>query len=266
LTLRHGLEWFRERGEIVRTTVKRLADLAGVSPRTLRYYDRIGLLKPDAVGANGYRYYGEKAVLRLQQILFYRELDLPLEEIKMLMGRRGYSAMKALESHRIALRGRIDRLNRLVRAVDDTILHLKGEKAMTKSQMFEPFTDEQQAAYAQEAEKRYDPEIVRASNRKWTAYGPAEKKRILDEGNAVYADIIAALPKGPASPAVQAGIARWHRHLEHFWSPDKAQLLGLAETYNDSPDFRAHFDKIDPRLAPFMRQAVAIYVERMEKK
>jgi DNA-binding transcriptional MerR regulator len=265
LTLRHGLEWLLERGEIVTYTVKRLADLAGVSPRTLRFYDRIGLLKPDAVGSNSYRYYGEKSVLRLQQILFYRELDLPLEEIKTIMGQRGYNARKALEGHRTALQGRIERLNRLVRTVDDTILHLKGEKIMSKKQMFEPFTEEQQAEYAKEAEKRYDPEIVRASNRKWNANNPAEKKRIMDEGNAVYADIVAAIPKGAASPEVQACIARWHRHMEHFWSPNKAQLLGLAGMYNDSPDFRANFDKIDPRLAPFMREAVTIYVERLKK-
>jgi MerR family transcriptional regulator, thiopeptide resistance regulator len=254
-----------ERGETVTYTVKQLADLAVVSPRTLRFYDRIGLLKPDAVGANSYRYYGEKSVLRLQQILFYRELDLPLEEIKTLMDRRGYNAQKALEGHRIALQGRIERLNRLIRTVDDTILHLKGEKTMSKKQMFDPFTEKQQAEYAEEAEKRYDPEIVRASNRKWNTYGPAEKKRIMDEGNAVYADIVAAIPKGASSPEVQDGIARWHRHMEHFWSPNKAQLLGLAGTYNDSPDFRANFDKIDPRLAPFMREAVAIYFERMKK-
>jgi hypothetical protein len=181
------------------------------------------------------------------------------------MGKRGFNAQKALEGHRTALQGRIERLNRLVRTVDDTILHLKGEKIMSKKQMFEPFTEEQQAEYAKEAEKRYDPEIVRASNRKWNANSPAEKKRIMDEGNAVYSDIVAAIPKGAASPEVQTCIARWHRHMEHFWSPNKAQLLGLAGMYNDSPDFRANFDKIDPLLAPFMREAVAIYVERIKK-
>jgi DNA-binding transcriptional MerR regulator len=244
-------------------TVKKLADLAGVSPRTLRFYDRIGLLKPDAVGANGYRYYGEKSVLRLQQILFYRELDLPLAEIKTLMGKRGFSALRALRGHREALQGRIERLERLIRTVDDTILHLQGEKPMTQKQLFEPFTEKQQAAYAKQAEEKYDPETVRASNRKWQAYGPAEKKRIMAEGNAVYADLIAAIPDGPTAPRVQAGIARWHKHLLYFWAPNREQLLGLAALYNDSPDFRANFDAMDPRLAPFMKEAVRIYVERM---
>ncbi|MCX6559488.1 MAG: MerR family transcriptional regulator [Candidatus Aminicenantes bacterium] len=244
-------------------TVKKLADLAGVSPRTLRYYDRIGLLTPDAVGANGYRYYGEKSVLRLQQILFYRELDLPLVEIKTLMGQRGFSAQRALRGHREALLGRVTRLQRLIRTVDDTILYLQGEKPMTKKQLFEPFSEETQEAYAKRAEEMYDPETVRASNRKWKAYSQAERKRIMDEGNAVYADLIAAIPEGPAGPAVQACIARWHKHLQYFWAPNRDQLLGLAALYNDSPEFRANFNALDPRLAPFMREAVAVYVERM---
>ena len=136
---------------------------------------------------------------------------------------------------------------------------------MTKKQLFEPFTEAQQAEYAKEAEKRFDPETVRASNRKWSAYSPAEKTRIMDEGNAIYADIVAAIPLGPASPEVQACIGRWRGNLEYFWTPNETQLLGLADLYNDSPDFRANFDKIDPRLAPFMKEAVAVYVRGMKK-
>jgi MerR family transcriptional regulator, thiopeptide resistance regulator len=259
--------WFRlgwKEVEAMTYTVKKLADLAGVSPRTLRFYDRKGLLKPDAVGTNGYRYYGEKSLLRLQQILFYRELDLPLAEIKSLIGRRGFSARQALEGHRRALEARIERLNRLIRTVDETLLHLKGEKTMSDKKLFEPFSEERQAEFAKKAEEIYDPETVRASNRKWKAYSPAEKKRIMDEGQAVYADIIAAIPEGPSSPRVQACLARWHKHLLYFWTPAKEHLPGLAATYNDSPEFRANFDALDPRLAPFMREAVAVYVERMK--
>lgn len=245
-------------------TVKKLADLAGVSPRTLRYYDRKGLLKPDAVGANGYRYYGERSLLRLQQILFYRELDLPLAEIRDLMGRRGFSAARALEGHRRALEARIERLRRLIKTVDETLLHLKGETKMSDKKLFEPFSEEKQEAYARRAEQIYDPETVRASNRKWKTLSRAEQKRIMDEGNAVYADIIAAIPEGPASPRVQACLARWHKHLLHFWTPAKEHLLGLAATYNDQPEFRRNFDAMDPRLAPFMREAVAIYVAGLE--
>jgi DNA-binding transcriptional MerR regulator len=245
-------------------TVKQLATLARVSARTLHYYDQIGLLKPESVGANGYRYYGDDSALRLQQILFYRELDLPLEDIKKIMGRRDFDVLTALESHRQALGKRVEHVNRLIQTVDDTILHMKGLKTMSKKQLFEAFSDEQQEQYAKEAEQMYDPETVRASNRKWKAYSADEKKRILDEGNAVYTDLLAAMPKGATSPEVQACVARWHRHIEYFWTPKKENLLGLAELYNTDPRFKANFDKIDLHLAEFMREAVKVYIGKMK--
>jgi DNA-binding transcriptional MerR regulator len=242
-------------------TVKQLSTLAGVSARTLHYYDEIGLLKPESVGTNGYRYYGDDSLLRLQQILFYRELDLPLEDIKKIMGRRDFDILSALESHRKALRQRAERTERLIQTVDDTILHLKGKKEMSKKQLFEAFSEEQQEEYARQAEQMYDPAIVRASNKKWKAYSAAEKQNILDEGNKIYTDLLAAMPKGADSPDVQACVERWRRHMDYFWTPNLDQLLGLAEMYNTSPEFKANFDKIDPRLAEFMREAVKIYVK-----
>ena len=108
-------------------TVKQLSSLAGVTPRTLHHYDQIGLLKPSQVGENGYRYYGEESLLRLQQILFYRELDLPLDEIRKIMGRRDFDALAALENHKQELEKRIESLLGLIETVDNTILHLKGQ-------------------------------------------------------------------------------------------------------------------------------------------
>ena len=242
-------------------TVKQLSKLAGVTPRTLHYYDEIGLLKPVSVGANGYRYYGDDSALRLQQILFYRELDLPLEDIKKIMGRRDFDALAALENHRRALGKQSERIERLIQTVDDTILHLKGQKTMSKKQLFEAFSEEQQEEYARQAEQLYDPEIVRLSNRKWKAYSAVERQRILDEGNKIYTDMIATMPKGAASPEVQAIVERWRKHMDYFWTPNLEQLVGLAEGYNTDPRFKANFDKIDPRLAEFMREAVKAYVK-----
>ena len=242
-------------------TVKQLSKLAGVTPRTLHYYDEIGLLEPETVRANGYRYYGDGSMLKLQQILFYRELGMPLEDIKQIMGRNDYDVLEALEGHKRALGQRLDRLNRLIRTVDDTILHLKGQKEMSKKQLFEAFSEEQQEEYARQAEQMYDPEIVRASNRKWKAYSAGEKQRILDEGNRIYLDMVAAIPNGADSPEAQAVVERWRRHMDYFWTPNLDQLLALAEGYNNDPRFKANFDQIDPRLAAFMGEAVRVYVE-----
>lgn len=246
-------------------TVKQLSKLAGISIRALHYYDHIGLLKPSSVGANGYRHYGEEVLLRLQQILFFRELDLSLSEIKAIVDNPEFDVLTALRSHKEALQGRAERLKHLIQTVNNTIDHLKGNENMNAKGLFEGFSEEEQRRYALEAEQMYDPETVRASNRKWKAYPPAEKERILAEGRAVYADLVTAMPKGTASMEVQALIARWHQHMQYFWSPSDEQILGLADLYNDDPRFRANFDKIYPNLAGFIREAVKVYVKKRKK-
>ena len=243
-------------------TVKQLSKLAGVTPRTLHHYDEIGLLKPSRIGDNGYRYYGEESLLKLQQILFYRELDMPLEDIKRIMAESRFDVLGALQSHKAALQKQAARLNRLLATVDNTIQHLKGEKLMSQSGFFEGFSEEEQEKYAQEAEQMYDPETVRASNRKWKSYPASEKEAILAEGKSIYFDLAAAMSKGAESNEVQAVIARWHKHMQYFWSPNDEQLLGLADLYNNDPRFRGNYEKVAPNLSEFMREAVKVYVAK----
>jgi DNA-binding transcriptional MerR regulator len=241
-------------------TVKQLSDLAGVTPRTLRHYDEIGLLKPSSVGDNGYRYYGEENLIQLQQILFYRELGLG--EIKRILNRSGFDVLEALREHRQALGHKMERLNRLIETVDDTILYLKGDIPMDKRQIFTGFSEEEAEKYAKEAEQMYDPDTVRESYRKWKSYSAEEKQRILDEGGQVYTDMVAIMDKGPASPEAQACVERWRAHMDYFWTPNLDQLQALAGGYVDDPRFRATFDKIHPALAVFMKDAVGAYVEQ----
>ena len=243
-------------------TVKQLSKLAGVSVRTLHYYHEIGLLKPEAIRPNGYREYGDEAVLKLQQILFYREMDLRLEEIKVMISRPDFDTVKALEEHRVSLQRRVARLERLIQTVDDSLLHMKGLKEMSHKQLFTAFSDEEQEKYAREAEKMYDPAIVNESNRKFNRLSAGEKQRIFDEGNQIYADMVAAMPNGAGSPEAQAIVERWRTHMDYFWTPKLEQLMGLAEMYNSDARFKVNFDKIDVRLAEFMREAVGEYVKR----
>ena len=132
---------------------------------------------------------------------------------------------------------------------------------MSKKQLFEGFSDEQQAEYEKEAMQMYDPATVKASAKKWKGYTAADKQRIADESNAVYQDILLAVPKGASSAEAQACVERWRRHMEYFWSANDEQLLGLADLFNDDPRFKANFDQVDLHLAEFMRQAVKVYVE-----
>jgi len=139
--------------------------------------------------------------------------------------------------------------------------YLKGEKLMSNRDLFYGFSEEEQEKYALEAGQLYNPETVNTSNRKWKTYSAAEKERIMSEGNAIYADLVAAIPCGVDDPRVQALIGRWHKHIVYFWMPTDDQLVALANGYYDDPRFKANFDKMDPRLARFIGKAVKIYVE-----
>ena len=121
-------------------TVKQVAAMSGVSVRALHFYDETGLLKPAYCGANGYRFYEEPQLLKLQQILFYRELGFELKKIKRILGRRDFEKIAALESHRKVLEQNLGRTHRLIETIDQTIKHLKGTRKMKSEEMFAGFT------------------------------------------------------------------------------------------------------------------------------
>ena len=148
-------------------TIKQLAEMSGVTPRALRYYHKIGLLLPTRIAGNGYRYYGEGALYRLQQILFYRELGMHLGEIRSIVGKGEFDILAALRRHRSGLLAEIRRLRRLIRTIDRTTSHLEGDAKMQPKRLFEGFSDEEQEALAQEASSRWDGPTVRASNQRW---------------------------------------------------------------------------------------------------
>ena len=201
----------------------------------------------------------------MQQILLYRELDLPLEDIRKIMAESRFDVLGALQSHKDALQKQSARLNRLLATVDNTIQHLKGEKTMSEKGLFEGFSEEEHEKLALEAEQMYDPETVRASNRKWKAYSAAKKEAILNESKIIYIDMIAAMPKGADSREAQAIVERWRKHMDYFWTPKLDQLLSLADGYVNDPRFKANFDKMRPGLAEFMREAVTAYVQARKK-
>jgi DNA-binding transcriptional MerR regulator len=187
-------------------TVKQLSDLTGVTGRTLRYYDSIGLLTPSRIGENGYRYYNEGDLLRLQQVLFYREMDVPLAAICDIMSQPGFDVLAALQSHKHALAGRLQTLQGLIFTVDQTILHLKGKHSMKPVQLFDGLRERQQK-YQQEAEQKYGKDVVQASARQWQGYSEGKQQSLIDEGNAIYAELALAMPQGASGAAVQALVA-----------------------------------------------------------
>lgn len=244
-----------------RYTVKQLALLAGVSARTLHYYDEIGLLRPERSPANGYRIYKRPAVLRLQQILFLRELGLSLDEIRAVLDQPDFDLVRALEHHRRALRERQRRLDQLIETVERTIESMKGTLEMDDKELFTVWSEEKQPDYEREIEQRYGDKELKESRRRWGSYTDADKRRIKDEGGAIYRDLVSAMPSGPASAQAQAGIARWHQHLRYFYKPTTEILLGLGDLYNEHPDFIETFRRIHPDLATFLRDAIQVYCQ-----
>jgi DNA-binding transcriptional MerR regulator len=247
-------------------TVKQLSDLAGVSVRTLHYYDAIGLLNPTKVATNGYRYYDDAALLRLQQILFYREIGLELMQIKDVLESPDFDLLAALRSHRTVLQEKINRLQNLVGTVDTTIMHLAGEVDMTRKRLFEAFSEEKQKHYERVARLQYGPERVNESIKRWNSYSEQQREAIRQEGGQIYNDVVDAIEAGksPHSAEVQAIMQRWHEHLRYFYEPDLDVLRGLGEGYNSHPDFIANFQQMHPDLPAYLSQAIAQYVDELE--
>jgi DNA-binding transcriptional MerR regulator len=244
-------------------TVKQLADLAGVTARTLHYYDEIGLLPPSGVAENGYRRYDDAAALRLQQILFYRELGLNLNDIREALDQPDFDVIGALRLHREALQSRVGRLNHLIHTIDRTLLHLEGQIEMSTKDMFEGFDEETQARYEQEAAERYDPKVVAESSRRWKSYTAEDKARIMAEGGAIYRELATMIGRDPADAEVQAAVARWHQHLRAFYEPTPGTLRGLGAAYEDQPEFAAFYKAIHPDLPPFLHRAIDVYVDSL---
>lgn len=247
-------------------TVKKVAELTGISVRTLHYYDEIDLLKPSHVGQNGYRYYDDAALLRLQQILLYREMGMELAQIGTVLDDPDFDLLTALRSHRKALQARLQHLHQLIRTVDGTMMHLIGEIDMNKRRLFDGFSDQQQKQHERELRLEYGPDTVNESIRRWNSYTEAERARIKDEGEAIYADLAEALNagEGPNSSVVQAILTRWHAHLHHFYEPTLEILECLGQMYNTHPDFIARFEKMHPELPVYLQSAVTHYVDELE--
>lgn len=246
-------------------TVNQVAQIAGVSRRTLHYYDEIGLLKPTSVGDNGYRYYEESAILRLQQILFFREMDFCLSDITDMMNQPNFDMRHALQTHRIALMQRVGRLNKLIKTLDQTLLHLNGELNMTTEDLFEGFDEETQEAYAAEAARRWDPEMVTASNQRWKNYSKYEQQQIMEEAKAIHLDLLAHMPEGHDSQAIQAIVGRWYQHISNFYEPNLEIFRALGHSYQEDPAFAAFYAKRHPDLPAFFRNAIDHYCDHHQQ-
>lgn len=246
-------------------TVQKLGKLAGVSPRTLRYYDEMGILKPARINSSGYRIYGQEEVDQLQQILFYRELGIKLEVIKELITSPSFDATQALRSHRSQLLDKRAQLDQLIANVEKTISTKEGTMTMSDHEKFEGFKqkliDDNEQTYGKEIRNKYGDETVNKSNAKVKKMSQAQHDEVTRLTHEITDKLSQAYKQGDPSSALAQEVAELHKQwLMFYWNEySKEAHAGLAQMYVDDERFTSYYDKEQPGTAAFLKDAIYIY-------
>ncbi|KAF4405560.1 MULTISPECIES: MerR family transcriptional regulator [Streptomyces] len=243
-------------------SIQDIARRAGTTSRTLRHYDDIGLLEPSRVGGNGYRYYDEAALLRLQRILLLRELGLGLPAIaEVLAGQRDTAA--ALRTHLALLEQERERIGRQIESVRTTLRKTEEGGALMAEEMFDGFDH---TRYEEEVTRRWGRAAYEDGDRWWRSLTEEQKKEFQQEQEDIATDYARAHRAGSAPDGDEAqDITRRH----HAWlsittpgGPSKGHFTGLGEMYVADPRFTAHYDRKGAGTAEFIRDAMKVYAER----
>ena len=237
--------------------IKEFADFTGVSVRTLHYYDEMGLLKPACVDrSTGYRYYDETCLLRMQEILFYRELDFSLKSICEILSSANYDKEKALIEQKTLLILKKERLERLISAVDDA---MKGEIVM---KVFDNSEFEKHKAEAKEKWGKTD--AWKEHTEKTRGYSK-ENWQSAEEGlNAIFAELAVCKAEGNevGSENAQGLVAKLQKHItDNFYTCTNQILFGLGQMYVMDERFKTNIDKNGEGTAEFVSYAIGIYCE-----
>lgn len=246
-------------------TIQKLGQMAGISTRTLRYYDEIGMLKPARINSSGYRIYAQAEVDRLQQILFYRELGVSLEEIKTIVTASSFDEELTLREHRKRLLEKKEQLDLLIANVDKTLAQKEGRVTMTNQEKFSGFKqqmiDDNEKNYGKEIREKYGDAQVDQSNQ--IVKNMTEKQHVEIEqlGAQVIAVLVEAYATGDPAGELAQKAADLHRQwLSFYWGHySKEAHAGIVQMYVDDERFTAFYDKHQPGCTLFLRDAVLIY-------
>lgn len=252
-------------------TVKKLSELSGVTVRTLHFYEEEGLLKPSYYGSNGYRYYEEKELLQLQQILFFKELGFTIKQIKQVIGKADFDQLSALYSHRKSLNQEWEKIGQLLKTIDKTINHLKGKKKMKDKEIFAGFN----ITLVKKA-KEHEPysaaeEIVGKSVRNPTKNpedvekrGKAFYENATETAYAIFGELADCIEKGLVSNSleVQRIIKKHHAFTNQMQDATQEVYKAMAELYQKHPEFRKQLDPFHPKLAEFMSEGMITFANK----
>lgn len=246
-------------------TVQKLGKLASVSTRTLRYYDEIGILKPARINSSGYRIYGQKEVDRLQQILFYRELGVGLDNIREIVTAPSFDETKALREHHGKLLEKREQLDLLIANVEKTIALTEGRINMSDEEKFEGFKqkllDDNEREYGKEIREKYGKDAVEKSYSKVKNMTQEEYDAVTKLSEEITKTLGEAFKTGdPAGDLAQKAADLHKQWLSFYWdSYSKEAHGGLAQMYVDDERFKAYYDKEQSGTAEFLRDAILIY-------
>ena len=245
----------------MRYSIGSLSKLSGVSIRALHHYDKLGLLRPSEIAQSGYRYYDDAAVEKLWQILFFRELDFPLNEIAQILSSPAFDRDRALAEHRNLLMQKRERLDRLITLVSNA---MKGETNME----FKPFDtseiDSLRNQYAEEAKARWgETEAYRESAWRTAKYSAEDFARIQEQSNDLFREFAALVGVDPSDERVQALVKRWQTLIsESYYFCSDEILAGLGQMYVADERFTKNLDKFGSGTAQFMSDAIAVYCKK----
>lgn len=248
-------------------TASELAKIAKVSVRTLHWYDKVGLLKPILRGDNNYRYYEEPQLLRLQQILFFKELGFSLSDIQNLLSQNDFDNIGALLAHRKILENEIARKNALIDTIDKTINHLRGKESMKDEELYYGFDSNRQKEYEQYL-VRYKglaaEDLLMQSKKRTAKWDKDEWDNVKNEGDRMHKALASAIDRGlkPDSDEVQVIIAEHYLMTTRFYDCSKEVYIGLTDLYREHPDFRKFFDVYHPQMIEFIGAAMRYYAEK----
>ncbi len=243
--------------------VKEVSAISGITIRTLHYYDNIGLLKPLKRTEAGYRYYGDQELLRLQQILFYKELDFSLKEIQELLDDPTFDLITALENHRSALRERKYRISTLLKTIDQTIDQLNQEQMITNPEdLYDGFPEEMGTSYRQKAIEEYGEDVVGQSEKELSKLGKEGLTKLTKEFENIILELFELKKKDPHSVEVQQLIETHYTLIRAFWGTTDSEDLqaeayaGLGELYVQDERFITVHGEAQPEYAKFLQQAM----------
>ena len=249
-------------------TIKKLAEMAGVSTRTLRYYDEIGLLKPCRVNSSGYRIYGEKEIDLLQQILLYRSMDIKLEDIQDIITNPNFNICQSLIEHRESLISRRNQLDQLILTVEKTIEYKKGEISMSNKEKFEGFKKEKvrenEEKYGKEIRDKYGKETVEASNKKFMNLSEEDFNEMQRLESEMFDNLLKVSDSGDLDSEEAKKVYENHKKWLCFSWPSysKEAHAGLAEMYVADERFAKYYnDKAGKLVVETLRDIIVKYAK-----